>query len=166
MAFTLIPTGKYVDFLVFLNTHSLPFIVNDPIQLGAALYEEIHNPLLTTSLLHSLGLSYIIKSIPVDERTKEFMNTVDNMNAIPPGDILRKCSGAFKHFCGSEFLSAGGKTNRNAAFKIVQSYINRHNLAAVNGWYTLDEELRCALNTGLVSVNENRLIELIEAVFT
>ena len=165
MSFTTKPVGKYVEFLHFMKTNDIPFITNDPLELAGALYEDIKNPLLTPALLESLGLSYILEYIPINAQTTEFIELADSMKVLPPGDVLRRCNGAFKQFCGSENLTSDGQISRDAAMDMIYRYEVNHKLGSIDGWYHLDESLRSALNTDLLCVSAHDVMRLVEAGF-
>jgi hypothetical protein len=160
--FQLTPT-KIVDLLVFLEESRIPFTPPPNDVLAAALVKEIDNPMLSPSLLESLGLFDVVQSIPMSESTAPFLNLA-KMKSLIPGTTLRTCNKAFKAFCGPENLTPTGMITRDRAMTLIKAYIERCNLSAER-WIHLDDTLRSALTTDLSHSTNHKLIELVESVF-
>lgn len=165
MAFQLSPTNNLVDLLVFLNESRISFVPPPHEILAEGIAREIGNPLLTQSLLDSLGLLDVIPYIPVTADTFEFIQLAKTMKTMPPGNLRRVCNKTFKGFCGSENLTSDGRISRDAAVELIHAYASNGRLRGDGPYTYFNSILQEALNTTANSVSDSKLVELVEAVF-
>jgi hypothetical protein len=159
MLFHLEPERKLVDLLVFLKDSRISFTAPHDHALAHALLPELGHPALSPDLLASLGLLGVLEHFPRNDATRAFLALAQN------GNELRACSKAFKHFCGSENLTPGGKITRNTAVELIRLYTALHKLDGDDSWIRLDEALKVALGTEANGASKQALIALVETVF-
>jgi len=163
MAFTITPTS-YTELLHILKENDIPCTPPSSDVLAARLEKEIGHPLLTPALLKHFGLIYLIDIMPYNSKTSAFIDSVREAIKLPPGSLYRRCSNAFKDFCGPENLTSSGGISRDAALDYIIAYANRKGLGE-RGMIYLDDALKSALNVEISCLSSAMLPELIEDIF-